>query len=196
MTFSPVDPIESFAEALSVPPILHVHPTRELKVLVLGQFALPVVKLALRYPNTAEAHLVAVDNYPKDRRVISHRSLDHLPKDLKVALVGVAVPGDPSAALLAIKPYTTPDAVVVVAVDQLGKGRKIKDTMQTLWRQVLPYREHAPDPALFLMASDQKFGAALRPFPPGLKRQNPRYLGAMFTLAKDEYDLLYGPGAA
>jgi hypothetical protein len=117
-------------------------------------------------------------------------------KTYRADVAGVAVPGDPVALLEALKPHLAPDAVVVVSLDQMARGRPVKDAMQRIWRQVLPYREHAPSPVLFLLASDQRFGATLRPFPPNLQRLNPRYLQSLFSLAKDEYDLLYGPPVA
>lgn len=193
MIYKPVPPIEAFAEALSVPPMLHVTPAKPINVLIFGQFALPLGRFALRYPNTVDVRLVSTDTALKDQRCQQHDRLDDLPSGWLADIVAIAVPGDPTALLPELKLKMKADGVIVVAIDQFAKGRKVKDAMQVLWKQTLPYREYAPDPALFLMASDRKFSTSLRPLPTNLKRLNTRYIQAIFTLAKDEYALLYGP---
>lgn len=194
--WQPVPAIEAWAEAFSVPPLMHVTTLKPIKVLTQGQFSLPLAKLALRYPNTVEVHIVGSDTTPKDRRVHGHARLEDLPTDFLADIVGIAVPGDPTALLPSLKKHMAPDAIVVVGVDLFNRGRVIKDAMNALWRQVLVYREHAPDPSLFIMGSDRVFGATMRPFPPGLQRLNPRYLRSLFELATDEARLLFGQKVA
>jgi len=82
--------------------------------------------------------------------------------------------------------------VLVVALDQFERGREAKSAMSRLWRQVIPYREWAPEPVLFLLASDRRFGPFKRPVPKNLQRVTEAWIPAMFTLAKDENFLLYG----
>lgn len=179
-----------------MPPLMHVSAMKPVKVLTQGQFSLPLAKLALRYPNTTEARIVGSDTTPKDRRIRGHARLEDLPEDFTADIVGIAVPGDPTALLPTLKKYMAPDAIIVVGVDLFSRGRVVKDAMSKIWRQTLVYREHAPEPSLFIMASDRNFGATLRPFPPNLKRLNPRYLRALFELATDEARLLFGQKVA
>lgn len=196
IAYSPTSPLETFAEALSVPPLMHVSPSQDVKILCFGQFSLPMAKLALRYPNTREVHLVGYDapTVPSDSRVTAHASLDQVPRTLVADLIAVVVPGDPTALLEDIGRYLDPAGVLVVALDQFGRGRTVKDSLRKRYRHVLPYREFTPpDISLFLMASNRKLGTSLRPFPPGLRRLNPRYARALFDLAADEYAFLYGP---
>lgn len=191
MSYSKTPNLEVFAEALSVPPILHIPADRPLTVLTYGPYALPMAKLALRYPSTKKVIIVARDGapVPQDRRVKLRDNLQDMPAGFD--LIASAVPGVPPLAEL--RKLLKPDGALVVAVDQFGNGRKIKDLMTKLgFAQVLAYREHVPEPALFLMASNRRFGKPLRPFPAGLKRLTPRYLPSLFALAKDEYAALYG----
>lgn len=196
MTWKPAPSIEAWAEAFSVPPILHASPAKPLRILTQGQFSLPLAKLALRYPNTAEVHIIGADITLKDRRVHNHPKLEELPQEFVADVIGVAVPGDPSALLPALKRHMAPEGIIVVGVDRFPRGRVVKDAMSQTWRQVLVYREHMPEPSLFLMASDRPFGATVRPFPPNLKRLNPRYLRSLFELATDEARLLFGKKVA
>jgi len=196
MTWQPTPPIEAWAEAFSVPPILHVSPTKPLRVLTQGQFSIPLAKFALRYPSTTEVRIIGSDIILKDRRVHSHLSLEELPKEFIADVIGVALPGDPSALLPVLKLRLAPDGIIILGVDRFARGRLVKDAMSRIWRQVLVYREHMPEPSLFLMASDRPFGSTLRPFPPNLKRLNPRYLKSLFELATDEARLLFGEKVA
>lgn len=194
MQYNPVPSIEIFAEAVAVPPILHVDPIKPLNVIAFGPYALPLAKLALRYPQTEKVYLVAIDKAPplQDRRVKVLDRVEELPSDLKANLIGVAVPGDPQSIMGSLRKFASGDCVGVVAVDRVDRGRALKDALGKTWSHVLPYRELCPEPALFLMVSDRKFGKPLRPFPAGLHRLTPRYLSNLFTLAKDEYRLLFG----
>lgn len=194
MTYTPVPHLEKFAEAISVVPFLHVPADRPVKVLAVGPYALPVAKLALRYPNVAEIHLSSMETatFPNDRRAIRHETMADIPDDLKADIVALALPSDPIPRLLALKQHMAPEGVIVVALDTFDRGRKVKDAMSKLWTQVIPYREHAPEPVLFLLASDRRFGRFLRPIPKNLKRLSEAYIPTLFTFAKDEHFLLYG----
>lgn len=196
MNWKPAPHIEAWAEAFSVPPMLHVPTLKPVNILTQGQFSLPMAKLALRYPNTNEVRIVGSDTTPSDRRVHGHARLEDLPREFIADVVAIAVPGDPISLLPALKQRMAPDALIIIGIDQFSRGRHVKDAMTKLWRQVLVYREQAPDPSLFLMASDRRFGATLRPFPPNLKRLNPRYLQSMFVFPTDEYNLLFGEKVA
>jgi len=194
MGWSPTPPLEAFAEALSVPPMIHT-PPRDTKVLVVGAYALPLAKLALRYPSTTEVLVVVSDPQaplPRDRRIRRLGSLEDIPDDWRCDVAGVAVPGDVRPLLGSIDDHLQEQGVIVVAVDRFARGRVVKDAMRGLWPQVLPYREHAPDPALFILASKRRLGRPYRPIPSNLGRLTPRYLSALFQLAKDEYQMLYG----
>ena len=193
MQYEKVPNIEIFAEALSVPPLMHVPADRKMSVAAIGRCALPLAKLALRYPSTERAMLVSTGKgpLPRDRRLSVVRSIDGL-KGQSFDVVGMALPGDPARAIGLVRPLIKPGGILVVALDQLARGRAVKDAMQRLFRQVLVYREHVPEPALFLMAKDGQFGKPSRPMPPNLKRLTPRYLQGLFLLAKDEYKALYG----
>lgn len=192
--YRPVPALEVFAEALAVPPMIHMPPGRPLRVIAFGPYALPLAKLALRYPETSEVYLVAIDKAPalQDKRVKVLQRLEDLPQEFKADMVGIAVPGDPAGIVRTLRGHMTPEGVLVLAVDRMDRGRVLKDSMAKLWRQVLPYREFTPEPALFLMASDKRFGKPVRPFPANLQRLTPRYFSNLFTLAKDEYRLLFG----
>lgn len=196
MLWQPVPPLEIFAEALSVPVVIHT-PVRPTRVLIIGPYGVPAAKLALRYPSTAEVVLVSSDEISlRDKRFRRISSIKELPADWKADAAVVAVVGDPRPLLPLVKERLVPDGLVVVALDRFGRGRDTKDALRALWGQVLPYREYVPDPHLFLLAGDRRIGKPLRPIPPNLKRITDRYLQSLFTLGKDEYQFLYGDRAA
>lgn len=199
MEWKAAPPEEAFAEALAVPAMLQISPLKRVRVMTFGQWALPMAKLALRYPSTAEVVLVGADAHtvPKDRRARGFARLEDVPKEFRADLVAVAVPGDPSTVLSSLKGHMDPEGLLVVALDQFSRGRVVKDALRRDWKHILPYREFTPpDTALLLLAADRRLGPSLRPFPPNLHRLNPRYMQAMFQLAADEYALLYGAEVA
>lgn len=195
MTYTPVPPLEIFAECLAVPPLQHVAAIGDVRILTVGQFALPLAKLALRYPSTVDVRMIGMDptKLPADRRVSGVRSREALPADWQAHVIGVAVPGDPSRLLQELAPHLAPSGVIVVAVDQVKHSRQIKNTLGQIYTQVLPYRECAPEPTIFLLASNRRFGTPRRPWPPNLRHLNPRYLQSLFSLPQKDYRLLYGP---
>jgi len=186
-------PLEAFAEALSVPAMLHT-PLRNIRVLVVGVFAIPLAKLALRYPSTREVVVVAEPSapLPRDRRLRRVSSIEDIEQGWRADVAALAVPGSPETLAREVKRMLTPDGLMVVAVDTFSRGRSAKDGLQQLLTHVVPYREYAPEPVLFLLASDRRIGRPLRPVPPGLSRITKGYLPALFCLGKDEYHLLYG----
>lgn len=193
--YAPVPPIEVFAESLSVIPMLHVPANPGIKVLVQGSYGMPLASLALRYPTTGEIRIADLEQtqVPQDRRVSVVKDVVALPEDWKADVAASALPGDPVPRLASMKAHLAKDGVLVVAADKFDRGRAIKVAMQSMWKHVLPYRDWvAGEPSLFLLASDRAFGGFLRPFPSGLRRLTPRYLQVLFTLAKDEYRLLFG----
>lgn len=196
MGWQPTQPLEIFAEAVSVPVMIHA-PPRPTKVLAIGAYALPLAKLALRYPDTTEVVLMRLDGapIPKDRRVRVVESFEEL-GDTKFDVAGIAVPGDPRELLGPVRSRLQPDGLMVVAVDQVHRARDTKDAMRPLFAQVLPYREHAPDLAVFLLGTGQRLHKPLRPIPPKLHRINPRYLPTMFSWPSDEYRMLWGEDQA
>lgn len=190
--------LEAFAEAISVVPWLHVPVRRPIRVLTVGRFAWPSAKLALRYPETVEALVVDADalSLPRDARIVRAPSLAALPPpnpEAPINLVAIADPGRGAADAAAAKAYLSPDGVVVVAVPVHAQWRATKDALSADFAHVVPYREHAPGPALFLLASDRPLRRSGRQIPQGLQRITPRYLDALFLLAKDEQDILFGP---
>lgn len=197
MAWTPTAPLEVFAEALSVPAMIHT-PVRETRVLTVGTYALPLAKLALRYPDTVEVCMADLHGAqtPRDKRVTALPSLDALPSQWAADVIGIAVPGDPKDVIKQVAPRLKPDGVLVVAMDVPSRAREIKDHLRETWSHVLPYREHAPDLVLFLIASDRVLGRPLRPIPPRLARINPRHLSSMFAFPSDEYRLLFGQESA
>lgn len=192
MTWSPVPPLEVFAETLSVPAWIHTRPG-PVKVLVLGDFATPLATLALRFPDTQEVMVVGDEQVtPRDRRVTRLATQADLPADYQADVSAVALPGTPKGALVTQHRHTTPDGVAVIAVDDAANGRRVKNDLRDLWAHVLPYRTYAPDLALFFLASNRKLGASTRGWPANLKKLCPPYLSSLFALARDEYQLLYG----
>jgi hypothetical protein len=190
--------LEAFAEAISVVPWLHVAPRHPTRVLTLGRFAWPAAKLALRYPETVEALVVDAESLslPRDNRIVRAPSLAALPSpraDAPINLMAIADPGRGWGDAETAKPYLAPDGLVVVAIPVITQWRIAKDSLAQIFAHVVPYREHAPGPALFLLASDLPIRRAGRPLPNNLQRITPRYLDALFLLAKDELDTLYGP---
>lgn len=192
--FIPVPPIEVFAEALAVPPMLYVAPNKAKTVLTVGPYALPLAKLALRYPETERVLMVSIDEslVPNDKRIETFSSLDNLPQDTKADVVAIANRGDIPDLAGKIRKYVHPEGVVTVAVDLFKNGRAYKEIVAKIWPFVLPYREFTPEPALFFLLSNKKINRPLRPFPARLKRLTPRYLNNLFTLSKDEYIFLFG----
>lgn len=192
--FIPVPPIEIFAEALAVPPVLYVPPNKAKTVLTVGPYALPLAKLALRYPETEAVLMVSIDEslVPNDKRVQTFPNIESLPNDTKADIAAIANRGDVPDLARKIKNYVASDGVVTVAVDLFKNGRAYKEVISKTWPFVLPYREFTPEPALFLLLSNRRINRPLRPFPARLKRLTPRYLNNLFTLSKDEYIFLFG----
>lgn len=194
LDYKPVPPIEIFAEALAVPPFIYTAPSKTTKVLTVGPYALPLAKLALRYPEIEDVFMVSIDEglVPNDKRVKTFASLEELPEDWKADIASVASRGNVPAVVVDVSDHIAPDGVMSVAVDIFANGRAYKDAISKSWPFVLPYREFTPEPALFFLLSKKKIVRPLRPFPVKLKRLTPRYLNNLFTLAKDEYILIFG----
>lgn len=175
-----------------MPPILHLPGSAPVRVLSDGPFALPLAKMALRYPTTREVTLLNLGKSvpPRDERVkllIGANTTD------KYDLIGIATAGDPGSRIDGLAPHLLPSGIMVVAVDSFNRGKHVKQTLQKHFKHVVPYREHTPERALFFLASNKPFGKPVRPFPRWLKRLNPRLMSALFTLGKDEAQFLYGP---
>jgi hypothetical protein len=184
--------LQIYAEAFSVVPLLHVPADKPIRVLSVGPYALPLAKLALRYPATTEVVLASIDTAPAptDKRVKVVKTLDGVSGTFDV--LGMALPGEAYGLLPQVKKLLAPGGVLVFAVDQFQRGRQAKDALRPLWGHIFPYREFTPDPSLFFLCSDEKIRPDQRPMPQNLYRLTPKYLPVLFTFAKDEYNFLYG----
>jgi hypothetical protein len=173
--------------------MVHTKDHAQVRVLVVGNYALPVAKLALRYPGTIEVYaLVDKGLMLRDKRMHHINSLDDLPKGFKADVLAVAVPGDPTAMVTSLRPYASPSSTIVVSFDTMSRGKQVLDAIKPLWPHIVPYVAHVPESALFFLLSDRKIGQPVRPFPPKLKKLTPGYMNSLFILAKDERRLLYG----
>lgn len=196
MEWTPVPPIEAYAEALSVPAMVHAPEKHPFVVIALGNYALPVVKLALRYPSTTTIYAQMDEKLlPRDKRVVHIERLNDIPKGTKAGLIAVAMPGDPAALVVSLRSHTAPDTITVVSFDTPLRGKQALQRIKPLWPHITPYRAHVPESALFFLLSDRKIGRPVRNFPPKLKKLTPGYMNSLFVLAKDERRLLYGDAA-
>lgn len=205
LRYDAVPPLEAFAEAFAVVPWMHLPPPpagRKLTALAIGPYALPVANFVLRYPDTGEVLLTDLGRTPpatpQDKRVQIVPSWSTLAPTPRADLIAWALPGDPVPYLPAVAKLLRPGGVIVVAVDTFARGRAVRESLATCCGQVLAYREHAPDAALFLLAASpgRRFGEPARPLPNGLRRLTPPYVRSLFILAKDEHQHLYGGRAA
>ncbi len=187
--------MDSFTEALSVVPLVHLPVQGGQNVLLVGQGAAGAAEAVLRYPTTAS--VVAIDALVpvKDKRVQYAQRIDQLPPAWKADLIIVAVPVLTDSLVAALRAHHNADTgVVVFAIARPNQVRAARETLKRSWAIVQPYREHIstqPEPAWFLMAGDHGF-QRYRPIPGWTVRLNDKYLPALFTFAKDEYVLAFG----
>lgn len=191
-----MDELEVWAQALAVPAIIHVDPRQPVRALTVGHYAQPFARMALRYPSTVDVRIAEAPELPvpPDRRAAALESWEDLPSGWKADVAAVGVPGDPVGAIRRVVDLLTTNGVLVVGIDSWSRGSAVREGLRRHFGQVLPYREWAPKPALFFLASNRRFGRPLRPLPPKLARINARYLEALFYLANDEVSLVYGSG--
>ncbi len=189
----PLTPTDIFNEAISYIPMIHVPDQRNQHALVIGGSAAMAAQVATRYPSFAEI-LVSTDiplGPNHDPRVHVMPSLVDLPPSWKADLIVVAVPVITPDFLQSLRLHSHPRTIVTIAASTPNNVRILKDTMRRLWPVVMPYREHLPEPAFFLLASDSPIRRH-RAVPPSARRLTEKYVPSLFTFAKDEYNLLYG----
>jgi len=183
-----------FGEALTIVPLIHVPVQPLQQVLAIGPGAATTVAYALRYPTFAE--VVIVGEQPphaqrQDKRIKVVARLEDLAPEWKADLVTVSLMGISEGVVQQLRKHMSPGAVASIAVDRASVLRSTKDLLKKHWPNVAPYREHCPEVSWFFMVSDRSW-IKHRPVPAVAKRMTDRYLPALFTLAKDEYNALFG----
>lgn len=193
---APINAVDKFSEAISVIPIVHT-PLSAARVLIIGQAALPAAWLAMRYPQFTDIISIGADAPPSllnTRRFRQVPSLDQVPGGWLADLIVIASPTVDSLALRQVHAHSSRNAVVAVACPSPAGARMMRDTLRSFWSVVAPYREHLPEPAYFLLASNAPL-TKVRPVPAYTRRISDNYLPAMFTWGKDEYATLFGKAA-
>ena len=186
-----------FGEALVIVPLVHVPVVPLQHVLAIGPGAAATVAYALRYPTFADVVVIG-EQLPQalrqDKRVRVLARMEDLVPEWKADLATVSLNGMSEGVLQQLRSHLNPGAVTSIALDRAPALRQTKDLLKRFWPNVAPYREHCPEPAWFFLVSDRTL-AKTRPVPAVAKRMTDRYLPALFTLAKDEYNALFGGGA-
>lgn len=190
----PLTPVDIFSEALGYVPLVHLPVADGQKALMIGPSAVPAAQIALRYPSFAEVVITGEipGGAPRDARVHQVPRLADLPPSWKADLVTIAIANVSPEILTAARAHSHQRTVVVIAVPAATQARQLKDLVRRFWPVVAPFREHLPDPAYFLLASDVGIARSSRLIPPQARRLTEKYLPSLFTFAKDEYSLLYG----
>lgn len=150
--------------------------------------------MALRYPTTAEVVTVGITGMAHDPRLRSVPAVQALPSGWTADILGVANTTLSEEALSILHAhYNASEGVAVFAAPVPKSVRPYKDAIKSRWGTVQPYREWTGDstPSWFLLAADHGF-KRYRPVPGWTSRLSEKYLPALFTLAKDEYALVYG----
>lgn len=186
--------VDIFNEALVIVPLVHVPVVSLQHVLAVGPGAAATVSYALRYPTFAEVVVIGEQlssAMRQDKRVRQANRIEDLAPEWKADLVTVSLMGMSDAVLQQVRSHMKPGGVASIALDRPSALRSTKDTLKRFWPNVAPYREHCPDSSWFFLVSDRAW-AKHRPVPTVAKRMTDRYLPALFTLAKDEYNALFG----
>jgi hypothetical protein len=184
---------EIFAEAVSVVPLVHAPVRQNQNALIIGSRALPAAGLAARYPSFVDIAVVgaSIDRFEKNRRIRKIASLNDLQQGWKADLIVIAEPDITDEHIKMARAASGQDSVVVFAVNEFSGGGAVRTKIIDQWKNVVPYREHLPRPALFIMASDSPLKQQ-RKVPDGTSRMQKSYIPSLFILAKDEYQTLYG----
>jgi len=179
-----------FGEALAVPAIVHTQASTQ-RALAIGPAASSLLTAASRYPFAELVYLG--DDAPKslrspsrpDRRLRILPGIMDLPRDWYADVVAVATPGTPDASLNLARRLSSNTTVGVVALDKPQAGGELRKRLQSLWRWVVPYREHLPEPQVFFLVSDAPLSVK-RPIPSWTRRLTEGYLSSLFRFGKDE----------
>ncbi len=186
--------LDIFGEALVIVPLVHVPVLPMQHVLAIGPGAAATAAYALRYPTFAEVVVIG-DQLPQglrqDKRVRMVARLEDLAPEWRADLVTVSLHGMSEPVLQQLRKHMQPGAVASIALDRASALRSTKELLKRNWPNVAPYREHCPEASWFFLVSDRAW-AKHRPVPAVAKRMTDRYLPALFTLAKDEYNALFG----
>jgi hypothetical protein len=84
-----------------------------------------------------------------------------------------------------------PQGLICLALERFEQAAKLRASIRPFWRDIAIYREHLPEPAAFILASTMPINRA-RPVPKFSKRYTDKYVPALFTFSKDEYQMLFG----
>jgi hypothetical protein len=184
---------EIFAEAISVVPLVHAPVRQNQNALVIGSHALPAAGLAARYPSFVDIAVMSAstDRFNKNRRIRKVAAKSDLRPGWSADLVVIAEPIISEEHFDIARGVSGQDSVVVFAVNEFSEGTALRKKIAERWKYMMPYREHLPRPALFIMASDSPIKMQ-RKVPDGTSRMQKSYIPSLFILAKDEYQDLYG----
>lgn len=185
-------PVEIFSEAVSVIPWIHVPIAQAKRILVLGNSAKPIGDLALRFPEVQEVRYVGVPA-PKDARATTFAALKDLPAAFNADLAVVAIPSISPESLAALR-RVVPHGLVCIALERFNQASSARAAIRPLWREVTIFRENLPEPAAFVLASNLPI-ERVRPVPKFSKRYTDKFVPALFTFAKDEYQTIFGAEA-
>lgn len=186
--------MDPFAEALSVVPIVHLPAVPNQRVLLLGVGALGALETVLRYPTTTQVLVIDAPRIEtKDRRVGFVARIEQVPPDYRADLIICAVPITSDSLLDAIQQRLGANGVACIAISRPSQVRVTREAARKRWSYVQPYREYVPgqkDPAWFLLVGNSVF-KRYRPVPVWTRRLSESYVPALFTFAKDEYELAF-----
>ena len=185
-------PTEIFAEAISVVPLVHSYAGHNQNALIIGSAALPAAGLATRYPFSDIVVLDAsIDKFKDHKRVRKINNIRDLDRNWTADLIVIAEPVITPEHFKMARAVSGMNSVVVFAINDFKNGKEMRKSASDNWKHVIPYREHLPQAALFIMASDSPIKQQ-RKVPKGTIRIQESFIPSLFTLAKDEYLTLYG----
>jgi len=190
VSWSPTSPVERFAEALAIVPLVHTPVSTGQHVLAIGAAASPLMEVAARYPSFTDMIGVGPALTFRDKRIRQIDTLTALPDSWKADVIAIAVTGLPEKEVVEAKARATSTSVVVVASDRFSSGAALRNLCRQHWASVVMYREYLPEPSVFALCSAQGL-TRTRAVPGWAKHLSESYLPNLFRLAKDEYQFLY-----
>lgn len=178
-----------FAEAISIVPFAHTKPKPGLRCLVVGYEASPAGALFLRYPETGQVlyYKTKAPNHGKAKVLPGIAQGTEI--SWKADITVIALPGSPISEITTIRPLLADDGLVAVAISDFKRSNEIRQSLNSVFPFVVPYRAHLPEPASFFLCSRDAIRRT-RPVPESAEHLSDQYLPCLFTFSKDEYRLI------